>query len=99
MKPESFERQWLQADRHVLRTQARVICNNAGVVPMLQVWYDNYTFQVNKVRKELPVAEVRSAVGGLVDKYVALGLRRDVLLAIAAHVFNIEVEGPSGQVV
>ena len=86
-------REWLRWDRRTLRSAVGVVCSGFGVVPMQFFWYNSFALAFDKLHATVSDDDLSQAATGLVDDWTRRALRRDVLSAIAAHVFNVEVEG------
>ena len=66
----------------------KVVCcaHGAGVVQMKGYW--NFAQQVEKTRKRVQGYDLAVVVAALVERYVKLGLERDVLESIRFNVFT-----------
>jgi len=72
-----------------LHRRVRVECcaHGVGVVQMKAYW--NFAQQVEKTRKRVQGYDLAVVVAALVERYVKLGLERDVLESIRFNVFTI----------
>jgi hypothetical protein len=79
-------------DDKTLDLWVKQACNTYGVTVTTVFWYRNYALQVRKATKRYYGGdELIATTGALVERYTKMGLRREVLAAIAHDLFNIEV--------
>jgi len=73
----------------MLHRRVKVVCcaHGVGVVQMQGYW--NFAQQVEKTRKRARGNDLAVVVAALVERYVKLGLAREVLEAIRFNVFTI----------
>jgi len=69
----------------------RQVCVGHGVAIVTLGSYRAYALQVRKTAKHAQGDDLAVVTRSLVERYTTLGLRREVLAAIAYDVFNIKV--------
>ena len=67
------------------------VCCGYGVALMTLASYRAYALQVRKAKKHAKGDDLAVVAASLVERYTKMGLRREVLAAIAYDVFNIKV--------
>jgi hypothetical protein len=72
-----------------LRRRVKVVCCMNGVSVTSVSGYWNFAQQVEKTRKRAQGHDLAVVVAALVERYVKLGLEREVLEAIRFNVFTI----------
>ena len=72
-----------------LRRRVKVVCCMHGVGALQMKDYWNFAQQVEKTRKRVRGHDLAVVVAALVERYVKLGLEREVLEAIRFNVFTI----------
>lgn len=72
-----------------LRRRVKTVCCKHGVSVTAVSGYWNFAQQVEKTRKRARGNDLAVVVAALVERYVKLGLEREVLEAIRFEVFTI----------
>jgi len=72
-----------------LRRRVKTVCCKHGVSVTAVSGYCNFALQVEKTRKRVRGHDLAVIVAALVERYVKLGLEREVLEAIRFNVFSI----------
>ena len=75
-----------------LRRRVKSLCFTHGVSVTAVSGYCSFALQVEKTRKRVRGRDLELVVGALVRRYVTLGLARQVLVDVAAKVFNITTQ-------
>ena len=74
-----------------LDLMVRQVCFGHGVALMTMGAYRAFALQVRKATKHVQGTDLAVVTGSLVERYTKMGLRREVLTAIAYDVFNVKV--------
>jgi len=67
------------------------VCIGHGVSVITLGAYRTYALQVRKATKRVHGTDPALVAGSLIERYAKMGLRREVLAAIAYDVFNVVV--------
>jgi hypothetical protein len=72
----------------------QLICSRG--VPLIQfVSYRSFTQHVDKITREYRGEALRNLALIAIDRWLAYGLNRDVLLEICAQIFNLDLSAPA----
>lgn len=78
----------------LLRAQAGVTLDGAGVPTIVRPFYDSFALQMGKLDRDAwGESAKRDEALILVQTWTCRGLKKEILLAIARNVFNMELAG------